>query len=158
MKSVLSTLFLEASCWILNLRSIAASYLGPLLDRLAPEPSAAHGDHLIDQVEQEADRLAAALRPAHPGDLVPADAPPVDARDGAGRPSVLQRPGTVHLLHLIQHGVPDQLSEKTVHIVEAMRQQGRDDQLQHQMLQVRVRYRFDKRHFNGRGDLRPIRG
>lgn len=126
----------------LNLTRIALpagpSYLGPLPDRLAPEPPGAHRDQLIDQVEQEADRLAAALGPAHPGDLIPADAPPVDAGDGAGQPAVLQRSGAVHLLHLIQHCVPGQLPEETVHIAEAVGQQGRDDPLQSQTLQIRV--------------------
>lgn len=122
--------------------------LRPLPDRLVPQPAGAHGDQFIDQVEQEADRLAAALRPAHPGDLVPADAPPADARDGAGQPAVLQRSGPVHLLHLVQHGVPGQLPEKTVYMAETVRQQRRDDPLQRQTLQIRVRYVLDKRHLN----------
>lgn len=131
------------------LLSAGLSYLGPLPDRLAPEPAGAHGDQPIDQVEQVADGLAAALRAAHPGDLIPADAPAVDPRGGARQLAVLQRSGAVHVLHLVQHGVPGQLPEETVHIVEAVSQQGRDDPLQSQTLQVRVRYVLDKRHLHG---------
>lgn len=129
------------------------SYLGSLPDRLVSQPAGAHGDELIDQVEQEADGLAAALRPAHPGDLVPADALPVDARDGACQPAVLQRSGAVHLLDLLQHGAPGHLSQETVHIAEAVSLQSRDEPLQSQTLQVRVRDVLDERHVTGGGDV-----
>ena len=124
------------------------SYLGPLPDRLASQPAGAHGDQLIDQVEQEVDGLAAALGAAHPGGLIPADAPPVDAGDGACQPAVLQRSGAVHLLHLIQHDVPGQRPEEAVHVVEAVGQQRRDDALQRQTLHVRVRQVLDDGHLN----------
>lgn len=111
---------MKAPVWLHVALRVGLSYLGSFPDRLVAEPAGAHGDQLIDQVQQEADRLAAALRPAHPGDFVPADAAPVDARDGACQPAVLQRSGAVHLLHLLQHGAPGHLPEETVHVAEAV--------------------------------------
>lgn len=149
-------MYILVSCLpALNLNQASVSYLGPLPDLLAPEPARAHGDEFIDEVEQEVDRLAAALGPAHPGDLIPADFPPVDAPDGAGQLAVLQRSGAVHVLHLLQHDAAGQLPEDTVHVAEALRQQRRDDPLQRQTLQVRVRDVLDERHLNGGGDVGP---
>lgn len=127
--------------------------LGSLPNGFVSQPPGAIRDQLIDQVEQKVDRLASALRPAHPGDLVSADAPPVDCRDGAGQPAVLQDSGGVHVLHLIQHGAPGQLPEESIHVVEAVFLQGRDDLLKSQTLQFRVRQMFNKRHFNDTGNL-----
>lgn len=124
-------------------------HLGPFPDHLVPQPAGAHGDQPIDQVEQEADRLAAALGAAHPGGLVAADAPPVDSRGGAGEPAVVQRPGAVHLLHLVQHGAPGHLPEEAVHEVEAVGEQGRDHPVQSQPLQVRVGQLLDDGHDGG---------
>lgn len=139
-------MFLKVFCFVLGFFAVSwvptrsgTSYLGPGSDGLAPEPAGARRHQLVDQVEEEADRLAAALWAAHPGDLVPANALPVDARDGAGQPSVLQRSGAVHVRHLIQHGSPGQLSQETVHVVEAVRLQGRDEALHRNALQVCVR-------------------
>lgn len=115
------------------------SHLGPFPDHLVvPQPAGAHGDQPVDEVEQEADRLAAALGPAHPGDLVAADGPPLDPGGGAGEPAVVQRPGAVHSLHLVQHGGPGHLPEEPVHEVEAVVEQGRNHSVQSQPFQVGV--------------------
>lgn len=138
--------------------SRSGSYLGPLPDGPTAEPAGARGHQLVHQAEQEAHGLTAALRAAHPGDLVPADAPAVDPRRGARQPAVLQLPGSVHLLHLVQHGAASHIPQETVNVVESMRQQGRNDLLQRQMLQVCVRQRLDERHVSVRDDAGPRPG
>lgn len=125
-------------------------YLRSFPDRLVSQAAGAHGDEPINQIEQEADRLAAALRAAHPGDLIPADALAADARDRAGQPAVLELSGAVHLHHLVQHGASGQIPEETVHVAEAVGQQSRNEPLQSQALQVRVRHVLNKGHFDGR--------
>lgn len=47
--------------------------LRPFPDCLVSQAAGAHGDEPVDQIEQEADRFAAALCTAHPGDFIPTD-------------------------------------------------------------------------------------